>query len=124
MTTATTTTPKAVAPYGWVGGALMLNKVSTGAGASWKVQVDPRLTIEATDTGYLVKDALHSKQEPATTLKQARAIINEWLQARPEAKGKNGIPKAPKQEAAPQPEAPQVEPQQAPVPTKKPKAKK
>jgi hypothetical protein len=82
-------------PYGWVGGALMLNKTAPAngvIGASWKVQVDPRITIEATVGGYMVKDTLHIPEgQKALSLKEARVIADAWLQARPEAQGKAGI---------------------------------
>ena len=77
-------------PYGWLGGALYLNKVSNAnglIGASWRVAVDHSLVIEATSEGYTCKDAQKAVEVKVPTLKAARVLVNEWLQARPAAQG-------------------------------------
>jgi hypothetical protein len=111
--------------YGWLKGAILLNKTAAAnglMGACWKVAALPTLTITSTAEGtYVVQDAAAGTSTPAATLKVARAMVAVTLAACPEAVKHNsaltpptppegGEVEAPAVEAAPAVEPPVVEP--------------
>jgi hypothetical protein len=105
--------------YGWLKGAILLNKTAAAnglMGACWKVAALPTLTITSTAEGtYVVQDAAAGTSTPAATLKVARAMVAVTLAACPEAVKHNSALTTPPEggvaEAAPVVEAaPAVEP--------------
>jgi hypothetical protein len=106
--------------YGWLKGAILLNKTAAAnglMGACWKVAALPTLTITSTAEGtYVVQDAAAGTSTPAATLKVARAMVAVTLAACPEAVKHNSALATPPEggvaEAAPVVEAPV---QEAPV---------
>jgi hypothetical protein len=75
--------------YGWLKGAILLNKTAAAAGlmgASWRVAALPTLSINSTAEGtYTVVDTEAGTSTPAATLKAARAIAAITLAACPAA---------------------------------------